>query len=158
MSSHSGPSWKRFLPVCEEALYHSPSPRDRAWVHQILALLFSRAGNGRHLDGFRRIPPSPELAILWGGCRVSIVSPQSPQITFCPGLSDWYFSSLGKTVACGDERASLLWGKPQGDWEASALSPLSGTLPSAWWQTWKTLRSNSQIYHLETCTGLLILA
>lgn len=88
----AGKRWFSFPSVRRGPLSCHPQRPRRGSTY---CICLSRAGNGRHLDGFPgRIPPSPELAIFWGGSRVSSMSPQSPQITFCPGLSDLPFSSL----------------------------------------------------------------
>lgn len=75
---HSGPSWETVVSflLSVRSAWSRPPQETPAWVH-VLRLPF--AGNGRHLDGFLgRIPPSPELAILWGGCRVSMYEPTKP--------------------------------------------------------------------------------
>lgn len=119
----------------------------------------SRAGNGRHLDGFLgRIPPSPELAILWGGCRVSMYEPTKPT----DHLLSWFirlalFLTM-RQLLVGDERASLLWGNRRGTGRLPCPVPSQRNLRSAWWQTWKTLRSNPKSTTWRPWPGSWILA
>lgn len=81
------------------------------------------------------------------------MSPQSPQITFCPGLSDWHFSSLCDSCLWG-MRGPVSSGATAGDWEALPC-PSSAEPPKCLVANLENLEVEPQIYHLETLARLL---
>lgn len=137
--------------VCEgEAPFITPS--QRLWQVHVNASAFS--ARSETPGCFLQDPAESRAAILWGGCRGSPCrSLGCPQITF----KSWWFIRLAlfhyATVACGDERASLLWATA-GDWRLPC--PVS---PQRTWEVPggkpETLRSNPKSNYLETLARCL---